>query len=468
MSKYCRTFAACMRHFAIFLLLFFSLSLSAQTAAKANTLFEKGHYTEADEAYAALLKRAPSNHLYNYRYARCLQEQGEYKEALKYFAKSGNKYSLRYFFEGECYYHLWMTSEAVNAYNEYIKEAPHNDRMEYINRRIAISNTRQRYLKRVQDISITDSVILPKKDFLEAYRLSHTAGEIKDDGNGLVSYCNQRGDRCIYTATENGEQVLVNKYKLLDSWSHPDTLGETINFTSRQNYPYYMSDGITLYFAACDTLGMGGWDIYITRYNSATNTFTTPENIGYPFNSESNDYMYVIDEEKQVGYFATDRFCTGDSVCVYQFLLQDLPSYISSSDIDTLSLYARLIKYHTAEKPVITAENEPQPEDTQAVEEEEQYRLVISPDRVYTSDSDFVSQEALSLYKQYLAVLAQWQQQKEELDSLREAYRSAQPQQRKQLAADIRDKEQKEAESALEVRTLLNSVRQTEMKAVAG
>ena len=75
-----------------------------------------------------------------------------------------------------------------------------------------------------------------------------------------------------------------------------------------QNYPYMLSDGVTLYFASKDTNGLGGYDIYVTRYNTHTNTYTTPENLGFPYNSSANDYLMVIDELQQVGYFATDRF----------------------------------------------------------------------------------------------------------------------------------------------------------------
>ena len=45
-----------------------------------------------------------------------------------------------------------------------------------------------------------------------------------------------------------------------------------------------------------------------------------PENVGMPFNSPYNDYMYVIDEFNDLGWFASDRYQPEDKVCVYVFV----------------------------------------------------------------------------------------------------------------------------------------------------
>lgn len=39
-----------------------------------------------------------------------------------------------------------------------------------------------------------------------------------------------------------------------------------------------------------------------------------------PFNSPANDYLYVIDEQAQIGWFVTDRNQPADSVCIYRFI----------------------------------------------------------------------------------------------------------------------------------------------------
>ena len=62
------------------------------------------------------------------------------------------------------------------------------------------------------------------------------------------------------------------------------------------------------FYYASDGEGLGGYDIFVTRYNTNTDTYLVPENVGMPFNSPYNDYMYVIDEYNNLGWFASDRF----------------------------------------------------------------------------------------------------------------------------------------------------------------
>ena len=49
-----------------------------------------------------------------------------------------------------------------------------------------------------------------------------------------------------------------------------------------------MADGVTIYYAS-DGEGLGGYDIFVTRYNTNTDTYLVPENVGMPFNSPYND-----------------------------------------------------------------------------------------------------------------------------------------------------------------------------------
>lgn len=68
------------------------------------------------------------------------------------------------------------------------------------------------------------------------------------------------------------------------------------------DYPYVLTDGITIYYASDGPGSMGGYDIFVTRYNTNTDSYLMPENVGMPFNSPYNDYMYVIDEFNDLGW----------------------------------------------------------------------------------------------------------------------------------------------------------------------
>ena len=84
-----------------------------------------------------------------------------------------------------------------------------------------------------------------------------------------------------------------------------------------------MSDGITLYYASDGEGSLGGYDIFVTRYDSENGNYLRPDNIGMPFNSPANDYMYAIDEFNNIGWFASDRYqliTKSVSMCLYRTL----------------------------------------------------------------------------------------------------------------------------------------------------
>ena len=81
-----------------------------------------------------------------------------------------------------------------------------------------------------------------------------------------------------------------------------------------------MPDGQTLFFAARGGRGLGGYDIYYTRFDAESGRFLKPENIGLPFNSEADDFLYVISEQDSIGFFASSRRQPEGMVCVYTFV----------------------------------------------------------------------------------------------------------------------------------------------------
>ena len=82
-------------------------------------------------------------------------------------------------------------------------------------------------------------------------------------------------------------------------WTAPHKLDE-LDGDDAQNYPFMLSDGITLYYAAQGEESIGGYDIFVTRYDMDEKKFLYPENLGMPFNSPANDYMLAIDEFNQL------------------------------------------------------------------------------------------------------------------------------------------------------------------------
>lgn len=439
-----------------------SLPSMAQTK-RAETLFNEQAYAEAQAEYAKLLRSNPRSPLYLYRYARCAQELGDYPTAIDYFRRSGDKYKLAYLFTGDCYLALWQPTHAIEAYTLFLNAAPESDRANVARERLLKAEKLQRYMKRIERVAVIDSLRLPLSDLLQAYAaLSPDAGQLSSDTAGLTTYTNQLGDRRIFAVGDSTGSVLMTCYRLLDKWAKADTLPQVINRAQWHNYPYCLSDGVTLYYAMQDSTGLGGWDIYVSRYNTGAETYTHPENIGMPFNSPANDYLLVIDEARQLGYWATDRFTGPDSVCVYTFRLSATPAYWRLPE-DSLAAYAQLRRYDSPDEDA-TATSAERPLRSPETHAMQQFQLIINDTLVYSSMEDFRSPEAAAMYLEYLQAEQEYRQVVDRLEAMRRLY-AANEEQRASLVSDIMATEQKERTLRSALTDRLNTLRLTELSA---
>ena len=213
----------------------------------------------------------------------------------------------------------------------------------------------ERMTENTQRIVFIDSMVIPKKQFLSAYLLSPEVGQVarhqdifhtQQQPDAFV-HVNDLGTRCYLSLapTDTTMQLYMSDY-LDEHWSRPQLLKgiNDDNQFQRVNYPFMMGDGQTFYFAAEGGDGLGGYDIYVTRYDAEEGQFLHPVNIGMPFNSEANDYLYIIDEYSNLGWFATDRNQPADTVCVYLFLPPVTRQTYSASGLtlEEIAPYARI------------------------------------------------------------------------------------------------------------------------------
>ena len=458
------------KFYIIILFLLCSAPFFAQSEYAANEKFQAGDYAAAQQEYGKLLRRYPSSALFAYRYARCAQEQGDYPTAISYFEKSGNRYDLKHYHLGEIYLQLGYADEAIAAYEAYLATLnPDSERMTYVKTQLRNAEKLQRYMRRVEKVEIIDSVETSVDSILAYCPLSAEVGRMSYDSLGNIVYTNQRQDRRLWGAKRDSATVLVSSHSLMGQWSVPDTLSEDVNFAEKQAYPYILNDGVTLYFAACDTNGLGGYDIYVTRYNTYTDSYTTPENVGMPFNSPANDYLMLIDEHRNIGYFATDRFSSEGRVRVYAFVPKWQKNYWRGLSQDSLVAYAQL-RYVLPAQQVAAVEMagfEPASKpDTVFLEEvHEAIFFVLNDSVAYTMLADFRHSDAKKKYQEWQALERKLADDAQRLTALRQSYSQADDTQRSELAPVILHLEQEQSHDQMRSRALLREIRQIEMSA---
>ena len=381
------------------------VNIKAQTRRDGEFLFNEKRYEEAYGVYEKLMNRQPRDYTLKYLAGRCLFELNRYEEALVLLESAAKHDVLKAnVWLYEIYFSQYRFADAVDVLSLYIDKATLNadDKEEYASK-LFKANLGASMLDRVEDIAIIDSMKLHKDMFLEAYRLSKDLGKLDlyYEVYGLktpqpqVSYYTGRGDKMIFAReTLNGDLDLNVSYRLVGGWSEAFALSSVLNTYEHENFPFELSDGVTLYFASEGHNSIGGYDIFMTRYSNTINDYSEPVNIGMPFNSTANDYLYVFDEITNIAWFATDRFQHPDTVVIYEFVPNKEKILLKTEDLKYRCDVAQLKQYRKAQ--LVTEE---QSQEALSIEEKEsEINFFVNDGIIYTRMAQFKSEEAKGLY----------------------------------------------------------------------
>lgn len=469
-----------------FLTLATALLLAGSFSAVADTV---------DDAMAAA-RKAPRNVALNHAAAEALREAGRLSESIPFYLKSGN---TGYLSAAEAAFYLYRFDEAREYLDKYheklskadaekeprIPDAGHDGESlslsEYLSARIDLGRS---MLDRVEKIQVIDSINVPAERLFEFIRLARDAGSLlgeeataivaNDDvlnSLGLVyldapSYLTERGDELYWTGiNDNGRMSIYESSRLSDGfWDKPRKLFDFNSIFGNSSgmsvtSPFLMADGVTLYFAADGEDSLGGLDIFISR-RDGDGDFLQPSNIGMPYNSPANDYMYAIDETTGVGWWASDRSGLSDSVTIYMFIPQELRI---NYDVDTPGLadYAALTSIaltqpagadYTALRRRLQSLAEPIAGNWGSGSTDFDFAL---PDgRVAHRLSDFRSSMAREAMSRLLKAREDMARETSELQALRERYGKGD----RSVASEIRRRENRLEQARIDLRELSNQV----------
>ena len=329
-------------------------------------------------------------------------------------------------------------------------------------------------------VCVFDSTVVDSLKYLDTIYANPEEGRLtthgqffKDKGESIV-YINQMGNKCIYSEfdQEKGYKLLYQCDLLTDGW----TTGEPVKGLGEDgglydfDYPYLMPDGVTLYFSARGNNGLGGYDIYRTRFDAEEGRFLRPENLGLPFNSENDDYMFVIDEQNQLGYFASNRRQPQGKTCVYSFIPFETRSVVSTSDEQRLRSLAKLERIadtwtsQAERKAALTKKkNIVQRAFAQRTGlDATKLNFVINDHKTYTNLKDFKNKDNLARFKELQALKSQQSTLQETLCKARNYYATASSGERQQLSAEMLQSEQQLQLLRKQIRQLEKQIRNIE------
>ncbi len=148
-----------------------------------------------------------------------------------------------------------------------------------------------------------DVVTLPFNS--DSYDTAHP--NLSKDGTKLYFVSNMPG------GLGNSDVYVVSVNK--GHYGAPKNLGPTVNTKYKEYTPYV--DGNILYFSSNRPGGLGGFDIYMTKLDGS---IAKPINLGKPMNSKADDISFIIDNEKQKGYFSSNRWGGKGDDDIYSFI----------------------------------------------------------------------------------------------------------------------------------------------------
>ncbi|MCS6934361.1 MAG: carboxypeptidase regulatory-like domain-containing protein [Chitinophagales bacterium] len=195
--------------------------------------------------------------------------------------------------------------EGTSSYNDKMKEL-YIDRSNYNGRRAFTSADKTVKLKIYKIVWLQDQnrwgdelvEAVPFND--KEYSVGHPS--MSKDGKTLYFASDKPGGY-------GGVDLYVSTREIGGEWSTPINLGPKVNTSGDEMFPFIADDG-TLYFASNGHVGLGGLDVYSTNMvktgNKITN-WTEPENLGYPINTNFDDFGYIIAKDNKRGYFVSNR-----------------------------------------------------------------------------------------------------------------------------------------------------------------
>ncbi len=155
-----------------------------------------------------------------------------------------------------------------------------------------VNNLKIHYAKRNKDGSWGALLELPFNS--DNYSCGHAT--LTADGKTLFFSSNMQGSR--------GATDIYAVSRTDSGWSAPRNLGPEINTEGDEMFPFVGANGM-LYFSSNGHKGMGGLDVFVARLGKDGKY--TVKNMGYPLNSNADDFGLFLRSDERTGFFASNR-----------------------------------------------------------------------------------------------------------------------------------------------------------------
>lgn len=313
---------------------------------KAEKLFATGKYSDALPLYSQLLSLHPKDAGYNFSFGVCLlfSDRRKPEMPLKYleFAVKNSGNLKAFFYLGQAYQRNYRFAEAIQMFNEYLRKGTlKNDERQFVSRQVEMCRNGLELLSTVNDLFVFEKKMVNAAAYFRSYNLSRFGGKLIAKPEILKTKADKKAkDKSIVFFSDSNEVIFFSSYgddiksgrdifyssRISEKeWSQPERLSDVVNTPYDEDYPYLMPDGKTLFFSSTGHNSMGGFDIFVTTYDSLNEEWLNPINLDFAINTPYDDFMFVTDKDSRYAYFSSDRNSPEEQVCVYKVRIDKRP-----------------------------------------------------------------------------------------------------------------------------------------------
>jgi len=134
-------------------------------------------------------------------------------------------------------------------------------------------------------------------------------------------------------------------------WKKPVKLNSNINTDKNEESVFIHPDNQTLYFSSNGHIGMGGTDIYMSKWDNEKQDWGKAINLGYPINTNKDESSILVAPNGELAYFASDRKEGFGELDLYSF---KLPKNIQPEKIT----YLKGVVYNAKTQELLSAQFE--------------------------------------------------------------------------------------------------------------
>lgn len=128
---------------------------------------------------------------------------------------------------------------------------------------------------------------------------NETSAWVSPDGKLLYFVSDREGGL-------GGQDIWMSRWVADEqTWGEPENLGPTVNSKEDEDGVFLEPDGHTMYFSSRGHLNMGGFDVF--RSTMVGKRWGKPVNMGWPVNSPEDELFFVLTANGSTGYLSSVR-----------------------------------------------------------------------------------------------------------------------------------------------------------------